>query len=179
MSLFDNLLKSLKKELKDVEKQLDNAIGGKKPEAPQEAPVGTVIGGGVPNGYVIGGGGNTPPAADEHEDGWYDTVPAEECQFNYNGPYLEYFKKIFREDFPEYEAELETLQEWRRYKFTLRKDGGIALVVELMSENSSVQRLRRECLQNGIPYLRFYFDHAGWWNTRKYVRERVSKALGR
>ncbi|MBO4847835.1 MAG: hypothetical protein J5586_01640 [Clostridia bacterium] len=178
MSILDGLLGKIKKEVVDkVADAIKNEIGGEKPAAQEEAPVGTVIPGGVPSGFVIGGGGNPAPSAPEYEDGWYDVVPAEECQYNYDGPFMDYFKKIFAEDFPDYEVRYDVLQDWRRYKYTFLKEGGTALVVELMSEKSSVTQLRRECLQNGIPYLRFYFDHQGWWNTRAYVRERVTNAL--
>ena len=30
----------------------------------------------------------------------------------------------------------------------------------------------------GIPYIRFYYDHEGWWNTKSYVIRRTSEALG-
>ena len=29
----------------------------------------------------------------------------------------------------------------------------------------------------GIPYLRFYYNHEGWWNTRSYVTRRIANAL--
>ena len=62
------------------------------------------------------------------------------------------------------------------YTFT---DGGrVVLVVELLSRKSSPVKLRQSCRQQGIPYLRFYYDYEGWWNTRAYVNDRVRKALG-
>ena len=54
-----------------------------------------------------------------------------------------------------------------------------ALIVELMSESRPNNSLRDDCSRLGIPYLRFYYDHHGWWNTRSYVVERVRKALRR
>ena len=57
------------------------------------------------------------------------------------------------------------------------KDGAPRLVVELMTEKSEANKFRRDTQRRGIPYVRFYFDHSGWWNTRSYVNERVSGAL--
>ena len=36
----------------------------------------------------------------------------------------------------------------------------------------------QECAAAAIPYLRFYHNHDGWWNTRAYVTQRVRGALG-
>ena len=180
MSILSGLVNKIKKEVVDkVADAITNEALGKKPEEkPEEHPVGYVIPGGVPNGFVIGGGGNKPAAASEYEDDWYDTVPAEECQYNSGLHYLEYFSKLFREEFPEYVVSLETIEENRRYKYTFMQKTQTALVVELMTEKSEANRLRKECRQAGLPYVRFYFDHEGWWNTRKYVTERVKNALG-
>ena len=60
----------------------------------------------------------------------------------------------------------------------MRFTEGLDIVVELMSENCSVKRTRRDCEAKGIPYRRFYYDHQGWWNTRKYVVTRIRQALG-
>ncbi|MCR5809350.1 MAG: hypothetical protein K6G56_07290 [Clostridiales bacterium] len=182
MSLLSGILNKIKKEVAD---KIGEAAANEllesvkpKPEKPESHEPVQVIPGGVASGTVIGGGGNAAPAAPEYEDDWYDVVPAEECQYNFNGPYLSYFDKIFAEDFPGYDISRECIEEWRRYKYTFRKAETTALVVELMTEKSAAQMLRKECLKNGVPYLRFYFDHQGWWNTRAYVKERVNKALG-
>ncbi len=47
-----------------------------------------------------------------------------------------------------------------------------------MSETSSAQRVRKACAAENVPYLRFYIDHDGWWNTRSYVTGRIRAALG-
>lgn len=108
---------------------------------------------------------------------WGEVMPAEENQFSFAGNYVQYFEKIFREDFPAYRLETQA-QEMSRYTvFTLWEGGRQALIVEVKSENSSSQKLRRACQSNGVPYLRFYFDHNGWWNTRAYVVDRVRRAL--
>ena len=180
MSFLSDALNTLKKGLKEVEDKVNEAIQTVKDneagEVPEEKPTGTVIGGGVPSGTIIGGGSAPAPSSWE-DDSWYDSVPAEECQYNFGGTYLDYFSKIFREDFPEYDVGLETIEEGRRYKYTLRKGGNTSLVVELMTEKSEANKLRRDTQRAGIPYTRFYFDHDGWWNTRRYVVERVRNTL--
>ena len=118
-----------------------------------------------------------PEKPAEPEDlGPWETVPEEECQYNFKGSYIEYFEHVFREDFPEYRAEYER-PDGRRTVFTLYRGGAKALIVELLTEKSAVKKLRTQCRNEGIPYVRFYYDHEGWWNTRTYVKERVKAAL--
>ncbi len=184
MSILSDLMGKLKKEVEKVADAMQDAVQNAAADQPKpEAPKGTgaqsglnptTIGGHT--GFVIGGG-NSAPSGSEYGGDWYDTVPAEECQYNFNGTYLEYFSKLFREEFPEYEVTLETIAEERRYKYTFMKEGAVALIVELMTEKSEANRFREECRRAGIPYLRFYFDHQGWWNTREYVVGRVADRL--
>lgn len=105
-------------------------------------------------------------------------MPDEDCQYNYNGTYTEYFDDLFHREFPEYDIEY---REEKRYHpatvFTFRQNGQIALIVELLSEKSSVRKLRSECSRSNIPYLRYYYNHDGWWNTRSYVTQRTRNAL--
>ena len=108
----------------------------------------------------------------------WDVMPAEENQYNYNGPYTAYFAELFRAEFPGYEVLQESRNGGRATVYTFMQAGRKALVVELMSENSEANRFRTECGRAGIPYLRFYYDHQGWWNTRSYVTNRVRAALG-
>ena len=108
----------------------------------------------------------------------YDVMPDEECQYNYSGSYAQYFEHVFSEDFPGYLLSRESANNGRATVFTFRQGGRKALVVELLSENSSATKLRRECQAAGVPYLRFYYNHEGWWNTRSYVTGRVRAALG-
>ncbi|MBR0509098.1 MAG: hypothetical protein IJJ85_03190 [Clostridia bacterium] len=119
------------------------------------------------------------PAANawEEDDPW-EKMPEEENQYSFNGTYVQYFDKIFREAFPAYDISHAPDPRMRATVFTFMQGGRKALVVELKSENSSAQRLRNECQAAGIPYLRFYYDHSGWWNTRSYVEGRTRKALG-
>ncbi len=109
---------------------------------------------------------------------WGDVKPDEENQFDYPGPYYEYFKKIYSEEFPGYDLRCEVVNEGARAAIAFISDDRTALMVELVSENSTADKLRRRCKANGIPYLRFYHNHHGWWNTRAYVVERTRKALG-
>jgi hypothetical protein len=46
-----------------------------------------------------------------------------------------------------------------------------------MSDGTQRYKLRNECRAQGIPYLRFYYDHDGWWNTRSYVTRRIAGQL--
>ena len=121
------------------------------------------------------------PAAPRHAgqsgNGWSYTIPAEENQYNFNGTYLQYFDTLFREEFPGYAIRQEPGRDARSPLFVFFRDGRKCLVVELKSERSSAQAIRRQCEAEGTPYLRFYYDHDGWWNTRSYVRDRVKNAL--
>ncbi len=111
-------------------------------------------------------------------DSWGDVMPPEENQYSFNGSYVEYFNKVFREEFPSYRIEHAPAPKGRRATiFTFYNAQGKALVVELMSENSVARKLRQECAAENIPYLRFYYDHQGWWNTRSYVVRRTLTAL--
>ncbi len=108
---------------------------------------------------------------------WGEEMPAEENQYNYNGTYEEYFTEIFNSEFPEYVVMKESVRDGRALCFSFAKDGRTALIVEVMSEKSNAQKLRNTARREGVPYLRYYYDHHGWWNTRKYVTERTRAAL--
>lgn len=110
-------------------------------------------------------------------DSWGEYMPAEENQFNFNGPFTDYFEKIFREDFPAYRFEKTFEGNGRRIIYTFYSSSGRVLVVELMPESSSANKIRKECEKAGIGYLRFYYDHEGWWNTRSYVTRRIRTVL--
>ena len=108
----------------------------------------------------------------------YDNIPAEENLFNFNGPYQTYFRRIFAEDFPGYEVAEQPAPHGKGTLFIFMRSGIGVLVVEVMSEDCTSNRVRRECEQAGNPYLRYYYNHWGWWNTRSYVRNRTRMALG-
>ena len=110
---------------------------------------------------------------------WGDDMPAEENQFNFGGNYRDYFEKIFREDFADLSVAKEIPEKFpKRTTYRLSRGGTVALVVELLPDSSSTKKVRNECASQGIPYVRFYYDHDGWWNTRAYVVDRIRKALG-
>ena len=104
-------------------------------------------------------------------------IPAEENQFTCGVPFQEYFEGIFRDEFPDWHFEKEELSPRRRFAYTFYSGDRKALVVELMSETCSANKLRISCEREGIPYVRFYFDHEGWWNTRSYVTRRLHEAV--
>ncbi len=106
-------------------------------------------------------------------------MPAEENQFSFGGTYVQYFEKVFKEEFPEYQIEHEDEPGLRASVFTFYNGGEKALVVEILSETSRRNTIRKECYSRNIPYLRFYHNHDGWWNTRSYVASRTKDALSK
>ena len=111
----------------------------------------------------------------EEGDSWGPNMPAEENQYNSGLSYLDYFSKIFKNEFSSYDVEI--LRLGSKMISTFYQDGTKKLVVEVISENNNPVKLRNECRANGVPYLRFYHNHEGWWNTRSYVVRRISEAL--
>ncbi len=111
-------------------------------------------------------------------DSWGKQMPAEENQFNYNGTYTEYFEHIFSEEFPSVQFTASQGMNAANPIYSFFSNGKKVLIVELKSESSSAQRFRIAAEKEGVPYLRFYYDHSGWWNTRSYVVGRMRKILG-
>ena len=109
---------------------------------------------------------------------WGPEMPAEENQFNYGGHFTAYFEHIFRDDFPACFVSREVFDGGRRVVYRFYRDGVPALLVELLGQGSKAARQRRLCARDGIPYLRFYYNHHGWWNTRAYVVRRIREAMG-
>ena len=105
----------------------------------------------------------------------YDEIPAEPNQYNFGGPYTAYFESIFSSEFPRYSFEKSS--DGKRTVYNFMDGDNRVLVVELMTERSSANMLRKNCARMGVPYLRFYYDHDGWWNKRSYVVERLSTVL--
>ena len=108
---------------------------------------------------------------------WGPLMPDEENQYNFNGSWKDYFDGIFRSEFPDYELLRETVRDGKALIYRFRKNGETALVVELMSDRSNAQKLRNSLRGTGTPYLRYYYDHEGWWNARAYVVQRTRNAL--
>lgn len=159
MGLFDKLLDSAKKiadTVETVQSALETSASGKPSEQPRNENV------------------SVQPQSDV-----YDDIPAEENQYNSGLPYDAYFEKIYREEFPDYKITKEAGTYTRpSCILTFVKGGKKALVVELLSDRSEVKKLRTICRNSGIPYLRFYYDHHGWWNLKSYVIERTRQELG-
>lgn len=120
---------------------------------------------------------NKKPDAPRSGFSWGDVMPDEENQYNFNGTYQQYFENIFRFYFSEYYIRLDYGQYNKMPRYSFFRDNRCVLVIELMSEKSSSQKLRNECRKSGIPYLRYYIDHKDWWNTREYVVTRTRNAL--
>lgn len=129
-----------------------------------------------PAGYSANNQENSQQTV-ECGNSWGPVMPQEENQFNYKGTYKEYFNDIFRSEFSSYDIESSDSPNGRVTVFVFMKDNKKALVVELLSQKSSVYKLRSHCAREKIPYLRYYYDHHGWWNTRSYVTERTRDAL--
>lgn len=118
----------------------------------------------------------------EEEDGgesgfsWGDKKPAEENQYNFDGPFWVYFENIFRAEFAATPFQKNQISS-NRIAYTFYSGVSKVLVVELMSENCSAYKLREDTKKEGVPYTRFYIDHYGWWNTREYVVTRMRAAM--
>lgn len=111
-------------------------------------------------------------------DSWGPRMPAEENQFTYPGNHLSYFEHVYQEAFPEYLILARRLPNHTSSTITFSLNGRRILVVELVTDHSSLKKIRNAAAQEGIAYLRFYYDHPNWWNTRSYVVRRTSAALG-
>jgi len=107
---------------------------------------------------------------------WGDSMPLEPNQYNYSGNYEQYFESIFADKLSGFRMEKEEAK-WSRTVYTFYGESGKALVVELLPETSVAKKLRNDCAAAQVPYLRFYYNHRGWWNTRSYVESRISGAL--
>ena len=168
MSFLSKLLSGKKPDLSDVAALLQGRKEpAAKPEArPQAAPV------------------PSRPAQEPIPEGpsgfsWGPVMPKEPNQYNYPGTYEAYFESILREEFPAWTLYRERIERSHPVTvLTLHNGSAPALMIELMSEHSDLYKLRRDCARRQIPYLRFYYDHEGWWNTRAYVIARVKGALG-
>ena len=108
---------------------------------------------------------------------WGPVMPNEPNQYNYGGTYLEYFTEIYKTEFADCDVALSKSKYGTTDVFTFRKGGQTVLIVELLSRKSSAEAVRKSCRAQGIPYLRYYYDYDGWWNTRSYVVERTRNAI--
>lgn len=168
MSLLSKLLSGKKPSLSDV---VDLLQGEKKKNAPEPY----IAGRPNPPAYAPA----EPVATGPSGFSWGPVMPNEPNQFNFPGSYLEYFRDIFNRDFPQYRVSTQENPKSSRIQIcTFWQGEQKALVVELLSQKCDSYRLREDCARKQIPYLRFYYDREGWWNTRAYVIQRIQKALG-
>ncbi len=110
-------------------------------------------------------------------DSWGEMMPEEENQYNFGGTYIQYFENIFDTEFSEYRYDREDIAGTQRTFYTFYAGGTKVLMLELMNEGSSAQKIRNTAWKENVPYLRFYYDHDGWWNTRSYVVRRMKEAI--
>ena len=109
---------------------------------------------------------------------WGEDMPAEENQYSFNGDYLAYFDMVFSQEFPQYRITRDSPKKGRNTIYSFWQGERQVLIAELMSDRSEANKVRSACRERGIPYVRFYYDHDGWWNTRSYVATRTRAALG-
>ena len=153
----------------------------KKLEEAAKGRIGGIVGGNAPAHAAPPSSGAARTSAVKPASGfsWGDEMPDEDNQYNYGGTFFEYFEDIFRSELPLCRMEKSIPDNSRRVIYTFSTGASVVLVVELMSESCSTRKVRTNCERSGIPYLRFYFDHHGWWNTRAYVVKRIRDALAR
>ena len=113
-------------------------------------------------------------------DSWGPDMPIEPNQYNSGVTYTVYFQRVFSENSPSYRLTCDYRPQGNDCSvFTFWEGDRKALVVEILSQNQQASRLKDQCEARGVPYLRFYHDHKGWWNTKSYVIRRVGAALRR
>lgn len=162
---IDDALGKAADELSDAGAKVTTSVSGAVKSAGTQQSAGTQV--------------SQPAAVNTGSDAsWGETMPAEENQFTYPGTYADYFNNVFTSEFPGYEISYATGYNSNSTVFTFMKEGYKALVVEILPESSCAKKLRNECKMNNIPYIRFYHNHDGWWNTRSYVTGRTRAALG-
>lgn len=111
-------------------------------------------------------------------DSWGCDMPSEENQYNSGLSYQDYFANVFSGAFPAYQISRESIRNGRATLFVFSQAGAKKLVVELLPESSCPYKIKNECRAQGVAYIRFYYNHRGWWNTKSYVIRRTSQALG-
>lgn len=197
MGLFDKILKGVSEKAPDLKldelaKNISGVAETLKNEAEKFADdrkdeIGQVIpgkkeGAAGPNAAwaAQASAAASAPAAGPSGVSWGDVMPDEPNQYNYGGTPIEYFEDIFRTEFPGYELAEEAGLSGpeRQWIIRFRQGGADKLVVELLSAKCEAAAIREKCRKQGVPYLRYYTDYEGWWNTRSYVINRTRAALG-
>ncbi len=128
-------------------------------------------------GQVVSSGAPAAAANPLAAGSWGETMPSEPNQYNYNGTWKQYFENIFLTEFASYRKTHEKGYGKTTDVYRLYKGDDQVLVVELCPSKFDGKSLRTKCRGLGIPYLRFYYDYEGWWNTRAYVVDRMQKAI--
>ena len=108
---------------------------------------------------------------------WGDKKPSEPNQFNYQGTYQEYFQNLFSKEFPQYRIDCREVNKGLSTLYTFYDGDREALAVEVTTQRTESQAVRKRSRAAGVPYLRYYYDHPGWWNTYSYVTARTRAAL--
>ncbi|MBR0159164.1 MAG: hypothetical protein IJM24_08795 [Clostridia bacterium] len=165
--------KDAEKTARDLLKGLfgENAKKDDKPEEKPEEPAQEN------NTSAPADNGSDAASSGPSGDSWGDDMPAEENQYNYNGHFTAYFENIFNTEFAAYRYEKAVLYEDRRIVYYFYSGDAKVLAVELMTDKSDARKFRNDCRKAGLAYVRFYFNHPGWWNTRSYVVRRIKEAL--
>ena len=166
--------KEAEKTARDLFKGLFGGSNDNKDDKPADKPEETDAGNGTE------APAEEPAAKTESSpsgDSWGDDMPAEENQYNYNGHFTAYFENIFNTEFAAYRYEKAVLYEDRRIVYYFYSGDAKVLAVELMTDKSDARKFRNDCRKAGLAYVRFYFNHPGWWNTRSYVVRRIKEAL--
>ena len=130
-------------------------------------------------GTVISSGNASNSIDAPYGISWGETMPDEPNQYNFPGDYAEYFTTTYAEAFPTYHLTTESVRKGKATVITFWEIDKKALVVELKSENSTSTTIEFNCRQEGVPYLNFYYNHYGWWNTKNYVVNRTRAALNK
>lgn len=175
MGFFDNMISKLKDAAETVAKEAENAINAAT-AASNSANASNASAARPAQGTVIP---SSKPASPKPDYGcsWGPEMPDEENQFNFSGTYDQYFCSVYEEAFPAYRLTQESIRKGRATLISFWQEGRKALVVELMSDTSSADAIRVACRKEGVAYLRFYYNHPGWWNTKSYVIARTADAL--
>lgn len=181
-----DLIEGLAKEVKEMKEKMENAAGQKpsvpygtqtvKPAAEDMGKAKNIVSPDYKQLEV----GVRPNVTPKEESGlsWGEEMPNVPNQYNSHKRFDKYFREIFQKNFPDYEiTEEKAVYSRPSIVFTFWKDGKRALVVEVISQSTDVYKRRNECRRTGTPYLRYYHDYHGWWNTEEYVIGRTGKAL--
>ena len=167
---IDNALNKMKNLTEDI---MDDGQINSAQNKPAAAPASPDNGVPLKNNHVVSERVDGPSG-----DSWGPDMPDEENQFNSGLGFKEYFTNIYNTEFTSYQIDKADPLNRNALIFTFSQGGSKKLVVEVISDRTSPYKYRNECRAQGIPYIRFYYDHEGWWNTKSYVIRRTSEALG-